>query len=82
MSKYGDLIKQARSPENQKTRKPAPKKEVAPVVVMSGEDVNLSIKVPLAKRRYWVAQAKLQGTTITETITEALTKKFGEPERA
>ena len=44
------------------------------------EDVNLSIKVPLAKRRYWVAQAKLQGTTITETITEALTKKFGEPE--
>lgn len=85
MSKYGALIKQAKSqntdePENQKTRKPeravAKKKPEEP----KGKEVNLSIKVPEARRRHWVAEAKKQGTSLTAVIMESLSKRFGEPE--
>ncbi len=75
MSKYGQLIKEARKQENQKTRKPEkePKTHSEP-------EVNLSIKVAAARRRHWAAEAKRQGVTLTAAITEALSKKFGEPD--
>lgn len=75
MSKYGQLIKEARKQDNQKTRK-----------LDSGKndnaepDVNLSIKVAAPRRRHWAAEAKRQGTTLTAAITEALSGRFGEPE--
>lgn len=72
MSKYGQLIKEARKQESQKTRKPDDKVDLEP-------EVNLSIKVAAARRRHWAAEAKRQGVTLTATITEALSKKFGEP---
>jgi hypothetical protein len=75
MSKYGQLIKEARKQENQKARKPESKQGTD-----SEPDVNLSIKVAAARRRHWAAEAKRQGTTLTATITEALSEKFGEPE--
>lgn len=74
MSKYGQLIKEARKQESQKARKP----EVS--AKSSEPDVNLSIKVSAARRRHWAAEAKRQGTTLTATITEALSARFGEPE--
>ncbi len=67
MSKYGDLIKKAKEPENQKTSEPE-------------KMVNLCIKVPESLRRYWMARAKEQGITMTSVITEALTNKFSLPE--
>ena len=73
MSKYGQLIKEARMQENQKARKRGNTAEPEP-------DVNLSIKVAVARRRHWAAEAKRQGTTLTAAITEALSEKFGEPE--
>ena len=75
MSKYGQLIKEARKQENQKTRKLASEKERGTDV-----EVNLSIKVAASRRRHWAAEAKRQGTTLTASITEALSQKFGEPE--
>jgi len=75
MSKYGQLIKEARKQENKKARKPedGQRTDFEP-------DVNLSIKVAAARRRHWAAEAKRQGTTLTAAITEALSEKFGEPE--
>lgn len=73
MSKYGQLIKEARKQENKKARKPEANGD------SSEPDVNLSIKVSAARRRHWAAEAKRQGTTLTATITEALSIKFGEP---
>jgi hypothetical protein len=75
MSKYGALIKEARRQENQKTRKPDAEQRTA-----SESEVNLSIKVAKSRRQHWAAEAKRQGTTLTATITEALSQKFGEPE--
>ena len=74
MSKYGALIKEARKQENQRTRKPAEQGTA------SEAEVNLSIKVAKSRRQHWAAEAKRQGTTLTATITEALSQKFGEPE--
>jgi hypothetical protein len=73
MSKYGELIKEARKPENQIARKPEKTNDLEP-------EVNLSIKVAARRRRHWAAEAKRQGTTLTAAITEALSQKFGEPE--
>jgi len=75
MSKYGQLIKEARKQESQKTRRPESEQGTSPE-----PDVNLSIKVAAARRRHWAAEAKRQGTTLTAAITEALSSKFGEPE--
>lgn len=75
MSKYGQLIKEARKQENKKARNPENGR-----VADSEPDVNLSIKVAAARRRHWAAEAKRQGTTLTAAITEALSEKFGEPE--
>jgi hypothetical protein len=73
MSKYGQLISAARKQENKKARKPETTQ------TPPEEDVNLSIKVPKARRQHWAAEAKRQGTTLTAAITEALSAKFGEP---
>lgn len=75
MSKYGQLIKEARKQETKKTRQPENGKGTEPE-----PDVNLSIKVAAARRRHWAAEAKRNGTTLTAAISEALSKKFGEPE--
>jgi hypothetical protein len=75
MSKYGQLIKEARKQENQKARKPDDNKKID-----IEPDVNLSVKVAAARRRHWAAEAKRQGVTLTAVITEALSAKFGEPE--
>lgn len=72
MSKYGQLIKEARKQENQKTRKQENATEPEP-------EVNLSIKVTAARRRHWAAEAKRRGVTLTAAITEALSERFGEP---
>lgn len=74
MSKYGQLIKEARKQESQKTRKPDERSGA------HGEDVNLSIKVPKSRRQHWAAEAKRQGVTLTAAITEALNARFGEPD--
>lgn len=73
MSKYSQLIKEARKQENQKARKPDSQQGT------HEEDVNLSIKVPKSRRQHWAAEAKRQGTTLTAVITEALSAKFGDP---
>lgn len=72
MSKYGQLIKEARKQENQKARKKGSAGDPEP-------DVNLSIKVAAARRRHWAAEAKRHGVTLTAAITEALSARFGEP---
>jgi hypothetical protein len=75
MSKYSDLIKEARKQENKKTRKPAEVESGGE----SDQGVNLSIKVSVSRRRHWAAEAKRQGTTLTAVITSALSERFGEP---
>jgi hypothetical protein len=75
MSKYGQLISEARKAESKRTRKPEAEQVVEPE-----EDVNLSIKVPKSRRQHWAAEAKRRGTTLTAVITEALSARFGEPE--
>lgn len=72
MSKYGQLIKEARKQDSQKTGKPGTETELEP-------EVNLSIKVAAARRRHWAAEAKRRGVTLTAVITEALSERFGEP---
>lgn len=42
-------------------------------------DVNLSIRVPRRLRQHWAAEAKRAGTSLTAAITEALSRRFGEP---
>lgn len=73
MSKYGQLIKEARKRENKKTSKPETERDEF------GEEVNLSIKVLKSRRQHWAAEAKRRGTTLTAAITEALSDRFGEP---
>lgn len=91
MSKYGELIKQARSTENQKTKKPNNQKTSKPENQINVTDdtqetpepepeVNLCVKVPVSLRRHWSAEAKRQGTTMTAVIIEALLAKFGRPD--
>lgn len=78
--KYGDLIKQARKPENQKTSQAAPTDQTGETTEEATEpEVNLCVKVPVSLRRHWSAEAKRQGTTMTSIIVEALKAKFGEP---
>jgi hypothetical protein len=73
MSKYGQLIKEARKQESKKTSKPEIEQRI------QKEEVNLSIKVLKSRRQHWVAEAKRQGTSLTAVITEALSERFGEP---
>lgn len=78
--KYGDLIKQARKPENQKTIPSASADQASDQTIDPEPEVNLCVKVPISLRRHWSAEAKRQGTTMTAVIVEALKAKFGEPE--
>lgn len=41
---------------------------------------SLTVKVPDQLRRYWLAQAKMRGTTLSAIIVEHLTKTLGKPE--
>jgi hypothetical protein len=41
----------------------------------------LSINVPEEKRLWWSIQARLQGTTVTEAVIEAMDKRFGLPKK-
>jgi hypothetical protein len=93
MSRYRDVIEQARKQENQETGLPenqdgqqdgsggnaatAAPENGAPA--LKEPEVNLSIKVPRALRRHWVAEAKRQDTSLTAAIMEALKARFGEP---
>ena len=72
-SKYGNLIKQARKPDNQKTSLSDATDTVEP-------EVNLCVKVPISLRRHWSAEAKRTGVTMTSVIVEALKARFGEPD--
>jgi len=89
MSKYGELIKQARIPESQQTEKHVnqetrqPDNQIAALTQEVPEpeaEVNLCVKVPVSLRRHWSAEAKRQGTTMTAVIVEALEAKFGRPD--
>ena len=75
--KYGDLIKKARQPDSQETREPDSQTSDKPDEKM----VNLCVRVPESQRRWWAAQAKLKGITMTDVMVEALTKVFGLPIR-
>ncbi|BAZ71301.1 hypothetical protein NIES4106_60980 (plasmid) [Fischerella sp. NIES-4106] len=75
MSKYGDLIKKAREPENQNSGKPEDQK-----TPQQDPEVNLCVKVPLSLRRHWASESKRTGVSMTSIIIEALKAKFGEPE--
>ena len=70
MSKYADVIKEARKPESQVASIPGSTPE---------PEVNMTIKVPKALRRHWVAEAKRQDTSLRAAIIEAMKAKFGEP---
>ena len=72
--KYGNLIKAAKQGKS---------KDVEPVSESKNnpEDpvVSLTIKVPRSLRQHWSGQAKLNGSSITADIIEALTEKYGKP---
>ncbi len=78
MSKYGDIIKKAREPENQIKVKPDNQITKQPEIEPE-QLVNLCVKVPVKLRRYWMSKAKEQGITVTSVIVEALNQKFGKP---
>jgi predicted HicB family RNase H-like nuclease len=83
MSKYGELIKQARIPENQNTKQPENQINLtdnSQDTLEPEPEVNLCVKVPVSLRRHWAAEAKRQGITMTAVIIEALEAKFGKPE--
>ncbi len=80
-SKYGDLIKKARKPDNQGTKKPDNQITSQPEATEESTEleVNLCVKVPMSLRRHWSAEAKRTGVTMTSVIIEALKARFGEP---
>ncbi|AFY37265.1 hypothetical protein Lepto7376_0887 [[Leptolyngbya] sp. PCC 7376] len=78
--KFGDIIgkaKQTSKPVNQTTGKP--EKQISTKSTEAEKMVNLCVKVPKSLRQHWAAEAKRQGITMTEVITEALNQKFGKP---
>jgi hypothetical protein len=70
VSKYSEIIQEARKDVNQNTIKPEETVE---------EMVNLCIKVPLSSRRHWAGESKKRGISMTVVIIEALKNEFGEP---
>ncbi len=79
MSNYKDVIQQARKPGNQQSGKPENQIDEA-ATTLKDEEVNLSIKVSKRRRQHWAAEAKRQGTSLTATVSEALSTRFGEPQ--
>jgi predicted HicB family RNase H-like nuclease len=84
MSNYKDVISQARKPASQQSGKPenqiATTATTAGTTTLKDEEVNLSIKVSKRRRQHWAAEAKRQGTSLTATVSEALSTRFGEPQ--
>lgn len=66
--------KQASKPDSQQTSKQAIKQTGKP-----DKEVNLSVRVPESQRRWWAAQAKMTGKTMTDVIKAALVAEFGNP---
>ena len=66
--KYGDLLNKAKAgkPDSSATGKP-------------DKEVNLCVRVPESLRRHWAAEAKRNGTTMTDVIKAALESEFGLP---
>jgi len=82
MAKYGDLIKQARKPDNQVSVKPddqTARNEEKPIEAQE-EQVNLCVKVPKRLRSHWAAEAKRHDITMTDVMVEALKTRFGLPD--
>ena len=80
--KFGirDVIKKGKEgnkPDNQKSGKQD--NQIKEVKTEAEKMVNLCVKVPKSLRQHWAAEAKRQGITMTEVITEALSQKFGKP---
>ena len=73
--KYGDLIKEARKPENQQAVKTENHLTREPE-----EMVNLCAKVPKTHRQHWAAESKRKGISMTEVIIRALKDEFGLPD--
>ncbi len=83
-------IKKIREQETQQTSnlvdqqnvKPESQKASEPEMIEEPKErmVNLCAKVPESMRRYWAAQSKLKGRTMTEVIIEALINEFGLPD--
>lgn len=68
--------------ENKQTSKLASKsaaRAARRAVAEESNMVGVTIKIPEEKRIWWNVQAKMQRTTVTEAIIEALDKRFGEP---
>lgn len=72
MSKYGDLINEARKPEK--------KKSIEPDDQFVDLLVNLCVKIPRNLRRHWMSEAKKEGVTVTALILEMLEKRYGKPD--
>ncbi len=53
--------------------------EISPINSSAEVEVNLDAKIPLSLQRYWEAEAKRTGITISSVIIEALKARFGEP---
>jgi len=82
MAKYGDLIKQARKPDNQvsvKSDDQTARNEEKPIEAQE-EQVNLCVKVPKRLRSHWAAEAKRHDITMTDVMVEALKTRFGLPD--
>jgi hypothetical protein len=94
MSKYGDLIKEARKSEasnenNEKVERTQrveknnsrilEKQKTTDFQNKEEKLAGISIKVPERMRRHWVVESKRKGKSMTSVIIEALSKEFGEP---
>jgi hypothetical protein len=77
-------IKTSGNPDTGKPRKPAVGKSGKTEAQRSRKPPGtapLSINVPEEKRLWWSIQARLQGTTVTEAVIEAMDKRFGLPKK-
>jgi len=73
-------MQKPRQAENHFSGKPGNQKNGSLANQMERErEVNLTVKVPESLRRHWAAEAKRQGITMTQVITEALLERFGQP---
>lgn len=66
--KYSEILSKAKEgkPDSSATSKP-------------DKEVNLCVRVPESLRRHWAAEAKRNGTTMTDVIKAALEAEFGLP---
>lgn len=68
--KYSGVLNKAKAgkPDSSKTSEP-------------DKEVNLCVRVPESLRRHWAAEAKRNGTTMTDVIKAALIAEFGLPQK-